>query len=89
MNYVEDGIKVLSNTIGSHNTLFANSLPQRCLRHNDVMTLYCEIDREPLCVSCAYQSTEHKNHRVIPLKNATKNLTTDTQHLRNRMQKRI
>ena len=69
--------------------LFKNSMPQRCMRHNNILSLYCETERSPLCVSCMYHSSEHKGHKVVPLKNATKLLTTDTQNYRNKLQKRI
>ena len=69
--------------------LFKNNLPQRCLKHNNVLTLYCEKDRVPLCVNCMYHGTEHKNHKVVPLKNASKSILTDTQNFTNKILRRI
>ena len=36
-----------------------------------------------------YHSNEHKNHKVIPLKNASKSVFTDTQNYSHKLQRRI
>lgn len=36
-----------------------------------------------------YHGSDHKGHKVVPLKNASKQLATDTQNYRNKLQKRI
>ena len=36
-----------------------------------------------------YHGSEHKNHKVIPLKNASKNILTDTQNYTNKIQRRV
>lgn len=51
-------------------TVLNSKTPQRCLTHNNVLSLYCHNDNKPLCVSCVYQSSIHKKHRVIPLNRA-------------------
>jgi hypothetical protein len=43
----------------------------------------------PICVSCMYHGSDHKSHKVVPLKNANKSLLTDTQNYKNKLQKRI
>lgn len=86
---IESFIGSVTKTSSVYEMLYSNGLPQRCLRHNNILTLYCESDRMPICVSCLYHGTEHKSHKIVPLKNANKSLNTDTQNLRNRMQKRI
>ena len=47
--------------------IWQNKMPQKCIVHNNNYTLYCEQDRKPLCASCMYQNTLHKNHKVISL----------------------
>ena len=79
----------VSESVALNEVLFKNHLPQRCLKHNNVLTLYCEKDRTPLCVSCVYHGNQHKTHKVIPLKNAGKSLLTDTQNYANKVQRRI
>lgn len=36
-----------------------------------------------------YQGTEHKTHKVVPLKNASKSILTDTQNFTNKVHRRI
>ena len=50
-------------------SIFTSKTPQRCLTHNNVLTLFCNQDQKPLCVNCI-QSTTHKNHEVIPINKA-------------------
>jgi flagellar basal body-associated protein FliL len=49
-------------------------MPQRCLSHNAVITLFCSNDMKPLCVNCIHHSSSHKNHEIIPLHKATATL---------------
>lgn len=35
-----------------------------------MLTLYCEIDRKPLCANCMYQQETHRKHKVVPLAKA-------------------
>lgn len=48
--------------------------PQRCLHHNNVITLYCVNDKRPLCAHCMYQVIAHGKHEVIPLNKASSTL---------------
>ena len=41
--------------------------PQKCLLHNNPLTLFCKHDNRPLCVTCAYQTNHHRQHTVVPL----------------------
>lgn len=46
-----------------------------CPKHQDLLNLYCENEREVICVSCVYKgSQEHKNHKVRPLETVEKTL---------------
>ena len=45
-------------------------MPDRCLIHNNLLTLYCEIDRQTLCANCMYDSQRHRTHRVVPIEKA-------------------
>ena len=47
---------------------------QRCLAHNNIITLYCLNERKPMCVTCMYQNNLHKKHKVIPLNRANQEL---------------
>lgn len=51
-------------------SIFMSKTPQRCLQHNNVITLYCINDKKPLCVHCMYQVFSHKKHEVVPLAKA-------------------
>ena len=51
--------------------------PQRCLQHNNVITLYCVNDAQTLCVTCMYQNNIHKKHKVIPLNRSSKELKAE------------
>lgn len=51
-------------------TMANTELPLRCLTHNNIISLYCEIDRHPLCANCMYETQKHRNHRVVPLEKA-------------------
>ncbi|XP_051899670.1 E3 ubiquitin-protein ligase TRIM69-like [Pristis pectinata] len=43
--------------------------PGLCPRHDEKLKLYCQDDREALCVVCGV-SKEHKDHRIVPLHEA-------------------
>lgn len=89
VEFVEGYLDQVGKNVATYEMLFKNGMPQRCTRHNNILSLYCETERLPLCVSCMYHGTDHKGHKVLPLKNAAKALTTDNQNLRNKLQKRI
>ena len=38
-----------------------------CRYHKDLLNLYCESDKEVICVSCVYKPGEHKNHKIKSL----------------------
>lgn len=42
-----------------------------------MLTLYCEIDRKPLCASCMYQQETHRKHKVTPLARAMNHVKED------------
>lgn len=58
---------------------YENELPQKCLVHNNFVTLYCENEFKLLCVNCIYGSAVHKDHRVIPSKNSIGNIARDNE----------
>ena len=60
-------------------------LPLRCLIHNNVISLYCEIDRQPLCANCMYETQKHRNHRVVPLEKAENFIKEDIKSFRNKL----
>lgn len=41
-----------------------------CKKHNQFLTLFCEIDQVPLCRKCT--KTDHKNHQTITIDNKSK-----------------
>ena len=66
--------KEVRNPIEIQSSIFASKALQRCLEHNNVTTLYCVSDKKPLCVTCMYQHSAHKKHKVVPLNRASQNL---------------
>ena len=56
----------INTSLDLYRTCYDNGLPQKCLKHLNFITLYCEDERKLLCVNCLYGSTLHKNHTVIP-----------------------
>lgn len=60
--------------IDTQTSVFMAKSPQRCLHHNNIITLYCSNDHKPLCVTCMYQNTAHKKHKVMPINRATQDL---------------
>jgi hypothetical protein len=54
-------------------------MPQKCLTHNNFITLYCENEFKLLCVNCIYGSAIHKDHRVIPSKNSLQSISRDNE----------
>ena len=42
IEFVKGFIADVSESISMNEVLFKNNLPQRCLKHNNVLTLYCE-----------------------------------------------
>jgi hypothetical protein len=86
---VEGYLERVSKNVGVYEMLFINSLSKRCMRHNNILSLYCETDRMPIYVSCMYHGSDHKSHKVLPLKNVNKSLLTDTQNYTNKLQKHI
>jgi hypothetical protein len=56
--------------INFETSIFQSKTPQRCLQHNNVITLYCINDKKPLCAHCMYQVGAHGKHEVVPLSKA-------------------
>lgn len=50
---------------------------QRCLTHNNSISLYCCNEHRLLCVNCVYSGNKHKSHKVIPSAEATAELDRD------------
>jgi hypothetical protein len=59
--------KEIELPIDSYTSVFLAKAPQRCLQHNNVITLYCFNEHRPLCVTCMYQNNSHKKHKVMPI----------------------
>ncbi len=36
--------------------------------HNEPLILFCENDREVLCLDCMYQEGEHEKHQIVAIK---------------------
>lgn len=49
----------------------------RCISHNNIITLYCQIDRQPLCANCMYECQTHRTHRVVPVERADNMIKED------------
>ena len=60
--------------INFETSIFQSKTPQRCLQHNNVITLYCINDKKPLCAHCMYQIVAHGKHEVVPLGKASAEL---------------
>ena len=60
-------LKDIQTPIDLQTSIYRAKTPQRCLQHNNVITLYCVNDCQTLCVTCMYQNNIHKKHKVIPL----------------------
>lgn len=58
---------------------YENAIPQKCLIHNNFITLYCENEYKLLCVNCIYSTAIHKEHRVIPSNNSIANVARDNE----------
>lgn len=57
--------------INFETSIFQSKTPQRCLQHNNIITLYCINDKKPLCAHCMFQVIAHGKHEVIPLSKAS------------------
>lgn len=62
--------------------LESNMQTQRCLHHNNALSLYCLNERRILCVNCVYGLHRHRSHKVLPLKDSMEEIRTDNQKLR-------
>ena len=69
--------------------LYQNSVPQRCLEHNNFLTLYCENEQKMLCVNCIYGNTLHRMHTVTPIKNVFEKVIEDNRAMERRLQQAI
>jgi hypothetical protein len=49
-----------------------------CRNHKDLLNLYCDSDKEVICVSCVYKAGEHKNHKIKSLESVEKMLDLET-----------
>ncbi|KAL4499790.1 hypothetical protein ABPG72_017330 [Tetrahymena utriculariae] len=55
----------------------------KCHQHNDQYTLFCLSDKSLLCIECLYSQKTHKNHNIIPLKNASQVLKKENDDFKN------
>ena len=49
-----------------------------CRHHRDLLNLYCDTEKEVVCVSCVYKGTGHKGHKVKALETVEKMLDLET-----------
>ena len=49
-----------------------------CRYHKDLLNLYCDSDKNVICVSCVYKAGEHKGHKIKPLEHVEKALELET-----------
>lgn len=85
----EDFEKNILKPIENIESVESANLPQRCLQHNTILTLYCEIDRKPLCANCMYKQDTHRKHRVIPLDKAMNLVKEDINSLENKLEQNL
>lgn len=57
--------------------LYQNEVPQRCIVHNDFVTLYCQDDQKLICVNCMFAQGNHSKHRINPIKSSFHNIIED------------
>ncbi|XP_062391367.1 zinc-binding protein A33-like isoform X2 [Sardina pilchardus] len=50
-----------------------------CSLHREKITLFCEEDKQPVCLVCRDSKT-HKNHNFSPISEAVQNVKTQVQH---------
>lgn len=55
---------------------------QRCLQHNNILSLYCLNERRILCVNCLYGIHRHRSHKVVPLKDCMEEVYSDNAKLK-------
>jgi hypothetical protein len=51
-----------------YDLLRTSGLPQRCMAHNNTISLFCLNEKRLLCVNCVYGPHKHRTHRVCPIK---------------------
>jgi hypothetical protein len=49
-----------------------------CLLHGERLNLYCEKDKELVCVDCIYKDQKHKGHSIVPLDRVIMGLQFET-----------
>lgn len=69
--------------------LFQNGVPQRCILHNNFVTLYCQDEQKLLCVNCVYDSVKHKDHAVGPIKRSFDNIREDNRMNEKRLRETV
>jgi hypothetical protein len=60
-----------------------------CLNHAERLNLYCEKDRELVCVDCVYKDNKHKGHSIIPLDRIIKSLQFEVIRTQDKVQQVI
>lgn len=79
----------LSSCLEIYSILESNLQSQRCLQHNNTLTLYCLNERRILCVNCLYGMHKHRSHKVIPLKDCLEEVREDNRQLKLIMDKEV
>ncbi|XP_043407705.1 E3 ubiquitin-protein ligase TRIM41-like [Chelonia mydas] len=59
-----------------------------CARHKEKLKLFCEDDREAICVICR-ESKEHRAHAVVPIKDSAEKDKEDSSILSTRMEVKL
>ena len=50
-----------------------------CPKHEDLLNLYCETEKEVICVSCVYKGgQEHRGHKIKPIDSIDKIIEYET-----------
>lgn len=62
---------------------------QRCLQHNNMLSLYCLNERRILCVNCLYGMHKHRSHKVVPLKDCMDEVYEDNKKLKSIIEEEI
>lgn len=61
----------------------------KCKAHDDFITLYCENDKQLLCVQCLFAGEQHKGHSVGPIKMALNHMRSDAEFFRSLIQDKV
>lgn len=68
-----------STALDLYSACYQHEMPQKCLKHLNFITLYCNDEHKLLCVNCLYGSTAHKNHSVTPSNSSLNEIKRDNE----------